>query len=621
MSENSHSSQAAPIDEYRVLWTAQKKQKLKKWHDGFLRFHKFNKRLLVYDDARHLVADMYLRGRDTIEEGDDLEFENHLVTVEDFKGTVVQDLTPLFTSVVKRKQQIQAVNTLISSETPNQANRHGPWGPNSRNATPTPHQRPMAAAARFPPQTPMQQRPTNMGMSLQHSIRANNNTQHPHSYKGRSLGQAQSLPTRIEPAQRPNRISNPNPPIQQLRQSGPQVSDAATSSTSYRPPLNALGGPPSPNRRLNQPSKQQAPLEPPQNHLSSIRRKKAPSCPAPPHVNRGSLNLNGFSDAARPLEPPLKHSRTNNIFSNPAPVNKSTPNLVIDTDSDDELFGSPPDFNINSASPPPAQETDLRPASASKRSLNGSKNQYNDPRAFKPPSKGKTISSPEKTPSRGRVAMSNTDAGEGSNPRISQPLPNDRSSAAPLRNPQVAVVDSNPITSSGDESEKEKEPFEPLVTTGKILLGNTAKRKRTKLLCQRPSPVAPKDRPTDTKERESVAKKPRKEPASKASSPPTVIGKVPDEDLAMVDFANDAPIPPPPAVKKNLSAFKFRPPTRVHQNKSDDKGKGIANDAQYRIEEKEDTVEYQKEHDIGPWSSEALFLFDWRPPGMREKGK
>lgn len=477
----------------------------------------------------------------------------------------------------------------------------------------------MTAAARFP-QTPVQQRPTNMGMSLQQSIRANNNIQHPHPYQGGSLGQAQSLPTRIEPAQRSNRISNPNPPIQQLRKSGPQVSDAATSSTSYRPPLNALGGPPSPNRRLNQPSKQQAPPGPPQNHRSSIGRKNAPSCPAPPHVNRESLNLNGFSDAVRPLKSPLKHSRTNNIFSNPAPVNKSTPDLVIDTDSDGELFGSPPDFSI-SASPPPAQETDLRPASASKRSLNESRNQDNDPRAFKPPSRGKTISSPEKTPSRGRVAMSNTDTGEGSNSRISQPLRNQRSSAAPLRNPQVAVVDSNPITSSGDESEKEKEPFEPLVTTGKILLGNTAKRKRTKLLCQRPSPVAPKEPSRGTKDRESVAKKPRKEPASKAPSPPTVTDKTPNEDVVMVDFADDAPIPPPPAVKKSLSAFKFQPPTRVYQNNSGDKGKGISNDAQYRIEEKEDTVEYQKEHDIGPWSSEALFLFDWRPPGMSEKGK
>lgn len=47
---------------------------------------------------------MYLRGQDAIGEGDDLEFENHLVTIEDFKGTVVQDLTPLFSPAIQRKQ-------------------------------------------------------------------------------------------------------------------------------------------------------------------------------------------------------------------------------------------------------------------------------------------------------------------------------------------------------------------------------------------------------------------------------------------------------------------------------------------------------------------------------------
>lgn len=47
---------------------------------------------------------MYLRGQDAIGEGDDLEFEHHLVTIEDFKGTVVQDLTPLFSPAVQRKQ-------------------------------------------------------------------------------------------------------------------------------------------------------------------------------------------------------------------------------------------------------------------------------------------------------------------------------------------------------------------------------------------------------------------------------------------------------------------------------------------------------------------------------------
>lgn len=49
---------------------------------------------------------MYLRGRDAIGEGDNLEFEHHLVTIEDFKGTVVQDLTTLFSPAVQRKQVV-----------------------------------------------------------------------------------------------------------------------------------------------------------------------------------------------------------------------------------------------------------------------------------------------------------------------------------------------------------------------------------------------------------------------------------------------------------------------------------------------------------------------------------
>lgn len=47
---------------------------------------------------------MYLRGKDAIVEGDDLEFEHHLVTIEDFKGTVIQDLAPLFSPAAQRKQ-------------------------------------------------------------------------------------------------------------------------------------------------------------------------------------------------------------------------------------------------------------------------------------------------------------------------------------------------------------------------------------------------------------------------------------------------------------------------------------------------------------------------------------
>ncbi|KAI5856444.1 hypothetical protein BZA05DRAFT_434020 [Tricharina praecox] len=100
-----HSSQTAPIQEYRVMWTAQKKQKLKKWHDGTLRFHTFNNRMLLYDEARSLITDKYLKPGIRIDEGDELEFEQHLVTVEEFLQTVIQDLAPVFAPAMQRARE------------------------------------------------------------------------------------------------------------------------------------------------------------------------------------------------------------------------------------------------------------------------------------------------------------------------------------------------------------------------------------------------------------------------------------------------------------------------------------------------------------------------------------
>ncbi|KAF8443416.1 hypothetical protein BGX38DRAFT_755632 [Terfezia claveryi] len=56
MADQVPASQTAPIDEFRILWTSQKKQKLKKWQDGLLRFHTYNKRMIVYDETRALVV-------------------------------------------------------------------------------------------------------------------------------------------------------------------------------------------------------------------------------------------------------------------------------------------------------------------------------------------------------------------------------------------------------------------------------------------------------------------------------------------------------------------------------------------------------------------------------------
>ncbi|KAK6533743.1 hypothetical protein TWF694_002674 [Orbilia ellipsospora] len=109
------SSQSAPIDEYIVLWTADKYKKLKKWHDGYLRYHTFNKRLMVYDHMMNKVCDKFLPEPEPIDVGDELVFDTHLITIEAIKGRQAQDLRPLFEKTVDRRNERSATATPIRS--------------------------------------------------------------------------------------------------------------------------------------------------------------------------------------------------------------------------------------------------------------------------------------------------------------------------------------------------------------------------------------------------------------------------------------------------------------------------------------------------------------------------
>ncbi|KAK6504440.1 hypothetical protein TWF506_002638 [Arthrobotrys conoides] len=106
-------SHSAPIDEYIVLWTADKYKKLKKWHDGYLRYHTFNKRLMVYDHLMNKVCDKFLPEPEQMDVGDELIFDSHLVTIEDIKGRQTQDLRPLFEKTVDRRKERGSTTTPI----------------------------------------------------------------------------------------------------------------------------------------------------------------------------------------------------------------------------------------------------------------------------------------------------------------------------------------------------------------------------------------------------------------------------------------------------------------------------------------------------------------------------
>ncbi|KAK6532674.1 hypothetical protein TWF281_006853 [Arthrobotrys megalospora] len=115
-------SHSAPIDEYIVLWTADKYKKLKKWHDGYLRYHTFNKRLMVYDHLMNKVCDKFLPEPEPIDVGDELVFDSHLITIEDVKGRQSQDLRPLFEKTVDRRKERGSIATpMRTTGTPGQA--------------------------------------------------------------------------------------------------------------------------------------------------------------------------------------------------------------------------------------------------------------------------------------------------------------------------------------------------------------------------------------------------------------------------------------------------------------------------------------------------------------------
>lgn len=91
------SQNTAPVLEFNCLYTHDVRKKQKKWQDGVLRYHTFNKRVMVYDVPRNLVGDMHWTGDDEIQEGDELSLERSGVMVEvaDCIGRSETDLTEL----------------------------------------------------------------------------------------------------------------------------------------------------------------------------------------------------------------------------------------------------------------------------------------------------------------------------------------------------------------------------------------------------------------------------------------------------------------------------------------------------------------------------------------------
>ncbi|KAG0650303.1 GRF-type zinc finger domain-containing 1 [Hyphodiscus hymeniophilus] len=124
-----HTQNTAPVLEFRCLYTSDLRRKQKRWQDGRLKFHTFNRRVMVYDDRSNFVGDTHWRNDYEFAEGEELGLERGGIMVEvgECVGKRDQDLTELVDKRVKdREERIAAKNASTPLRPQPSLNPHTP---------------------------------------------------------------------------------------------------------------------------------------------------------------------------------------------------------------------------------------------------------------------------------------------------------------------------------------------------------------------------------------------------------------------------------------------------------------------------------------------------------------
>ncbi len=109
----------APVLDFKCLYTYDLRRKQKRWQDGLLRFHTFNKRIMVYDVPRNYIGDKHWRDDDIIGDGDEFELDRGvLIQVGEAAGSMEQDLTELLEKRKKPRDSVSGQATSSRMEDP-----------------------------------------------------------------------------------------------------------------------------------------------------------------------------------------------------------------------------------------------------------------------------------------------------------------------------------------------------------------------------------------------------------------------------------------------------------------------------------------------------------------------
>ncbi|OIW30677.1 hypothetical protein CONLIGDRAFT_287825 [Coniochaeta ligniaria NRRL 30616] len=98
---------SAPVLEYLCLFTHDLRRKQKRWQDGRLKYHTFNRRIMAYDDRGNFIGDMHWRSDWDFDAGEEIQLERGavIVQVSDCIGQQSQDLSELVDKRVQEKEQ------------------------------------------------------------------------------------------------------------------------------------------------------------------------------------------------------------------------------------------------------------------------------------------------------------------------------------------------------------------------------------------------------------------------------------------------------------------------------------------------------------------------------------
>ncbi|KAH0371499.1 hypothetical protein KCU65_g1658, partial [Aureobasidium melanogenum] len=579
----------APVHEFNCLYTHDLRRKQKRWQDGFLRYHTFNKRVMVYDVPRNFLGDLHWTSGDDLQEGDEMTLEKGgiMVQVSERVGTIQTDLSDL----LQRKDKTPAKNPASSRTLP----RHGPPYAAASSVTPrTPH----AVST-----TPMKHKSLNalLGRSRRPIGKASLPTESPYEARIRDLQAAEAQDQRARKRQRldspdqttpmaakrrnevlagqqANPVSRPKPGCEviDLSSDTEDISAAQAASRAIDAELLATS---SPARLLESP----APRQTTSNHFRPIDKRPTAK---PATIESPSARA---SDRPRHVDPPISNNARSRKEAN---VSREATKKSAKVVADEPL-------RAGSA----AAESDSQMRGKSLKLVGGA------------PRKMLLFQSQNSRPSSSETVTEGASYGKAQGPRKESGLvPAEESARRDVNlTAQQPAVEQNPEDSVFQRRIKER-------------LARIEKKKQKPVL-QRSSSDVTEQRPVVQKAANSTTglRKTTSAVMSRLDSP---------EDPSLVDFqfADITPLDfDDPIVDDSVA----QPPTRPSREpvektaRPTEKRTSTTTARSFKPLTVKPTpivstrtaqivaVEQKKNEDIGPWSKEAFDLMDWRPPNMQ----